>query len=586
MVIFFKKSNQFIKTFFYLLFTIFIMSCGSDTTDDILDGDVVQAITIKGNEITDGGTSQLSVDVIPSTASNKEVTWSVDKPSVATISQTGLLTANSNGEVTVTARAKDGSNVKGEKTFNISGVVAATILIESITINASDITDGGTQQLSVTIVPSNASNKTITWSVSNESIAEISTEGLLTPKANGNITITAISTDGSNKSVEIEISISGINANVQGIVVSTSQEFLNAISNVNAGENIYIKSGTYTFNSTIKFTKDGNSSNRINLIPHPDNTTRPKIDFSSMSESSSNRGISVEGDYWYVKGIDVFGAGDNGMFIKGNNNLIEFCTFSENKDTGLQIGNGGSNNTILNCDSFYNADSTLENADGFACKLDAGDGNKFIGCRAWQNLDDGWDGYMRGNDNITTIYENCWAFNNGYLKDGSKGAGDGNGFKTGGSDDKQLKHNAIYKNCIAAGNIYDGFDHNSNRGAIEIYNCSSFKNGRNINFGSSNIASSLTIKNTLSFDGDGSDSYKATTTDISNNGWQNGLTTNADDFVSIDISLLSTARDAEGNLPTIDFLKLVSGSDLIDAGVDVGLSFNGSAPDIGAFEKE
>ena len=77
-----------------------------------------------------------------------------------------------------------------------------------------------------------------------------------------------------------------------------------------------------------------------------------------------------------------------------------------NADTGLQIGNGASNNTIVNCDSFYNADSTLENADGFACKLDAGTGNQFIGCRAWQNLDDGWDGYLRGTDNITTTHEN------------------------------------------------------------------------------------------------------------------------------------------------------------------------------------
>lgn len=580
-----NKLNLFLKTIKVLLLSTIIISCSSNAIEDDLNT-LIESITIEGNTIADGTTSQLTVIINPSSASNKEVTWSVNKPSIATISQTGLLTAVSNGEVTVSARAKDGSNSKGEKTFTISGKTSATVLIESITINASNITDGSSQQLSVNILPNNATNKSVTWSVSNTNIADISSEGLLTPKTNGTIKITASSTDGSNTSAEIEITISGFNSNVNGIVVNTSEELLTAISSVNSGENIYIKSGNYVFSSTIKLIKDGTSSNLINLLPHPDNATRPKFDFSSMSENSSNRGIAVEGDYWYVKGIDVFGAGDNGMFIKGNNNLIEYCTFSENKDTGLQIGNGASNNTILNCDSFYNADSSLENADGFACKLDAGDGNKFIGCRAWQNLDDGWDGYMRGNDNITTIYENCWAFNNGYLKDGSKGAGDGNGFKTGGSDDKLLKHNAIYKNCIAAGNIYDGFDHNSNRGAIEIYNCSSFKNGRNINFGSSNIASSLTIKNTLSFNGDNSDSYKATTTDITNNGWQNGLTTNTDDFVSIDLTLLSSSRDADGNLPNIDFLKLVTGSDLIDAGIDVGLSFNGSAPDIGAFEKE
>jgi len=367
--------------------------------------------------------------------------------------------------------------------------------------------------------------------------------------------------------------------------VSTPQELVNALAAVNAGGTIYIREGNYIFNTKISITKNGSAGNLISLLPHPDNTTRPLLNFSSMAENSSNRAITLSGSYWHIKGIDVFGAGDNGMFIGGSNNLIEFCTFSECKDSGLQIGSGASSNTVLNCDSYYNADSTLENADGFACKLDAGTGNKFIGCRAWQNLDDGWDGYLRGADNLTTSYENCWAIKNGYLKNGTIGAGDGNGFKTGGSDDKLLKHNAIYKNCIAAGNVFDGFDHNSNRGDVTLYNCSAYSNGRNINFGSSNIANSLTIKNTISILGvSGGDSYLATTTNITNNSWQNGLVANAADFYSLDMALLTSPRNADGSLPDIDFMKLVPGSDLIDKGVDVGLAFNGPAPDLGYLE--
>ena len=367
--------------------------------------------------------------------------------------------------------------------------------------------------------------------------------------------------------------------------VSTPQQLLSALSSASAGDIIYVLEGTYTFTAKFSITRNGTNGNLISLFSHPNNTSRPLFDFSSMAESSSNRAITLSASYWHIKGIDVFGAGDNGMFIGGSNNLVEFCTFSECKDTGLQIGSGASNNTILNCDSFYNADSTLENADGFACKLDAGTGNKFIGCRAWQNLDDGWDGYLRGTDNITTTYENCWAIKNGYLKDGSIGVGDGNGFKTGGSDDKLLKHNAVYKNCISAGNVFDGFDHNSNRGDVTIYNCSAYSNGRNINFSSTNIANSLTIKNTVSLSGvSGGDSYNATTTNITNNSWQNGLIANAADFYSLDMALLTSPRNADGSLPDIDFMKLVPGSDLIDAGVDVGLPYNGIAPDLGYYE--
>ncbi|MEX1381760.1 right-handed parallel beta-helix repeat-containing protein, partial [Lutibacter sp.] len=390
--------------------------------------------------------------------------------------------------------------------------------------------------------------------------------------------------DGVNSSISATYTFkTGENtASVQGTIVSTSQEILTAIANAVPGEKIYVHGGNYVFDSTIDINNNGSEANAISLLAHPGDDTRPKFDFSSMSENSSNRGIQLDGNNWHIKGIDVYGAGDNGMYIKGNNNLIEFCTFSENSDTGLQIGNGASNNTILNCDSFYNADSSLENADGFACKLDAGTNNKFIGCRAWQNLDDGWDGYMRGNDNITTTYENCWAIDNGFLKDGSVSGGDGNGFKTGGSDNKDLKHNAVYTNCIAVGNGFDGFDHNSNRGDVTIYNCSAFDNGKNYSFSNTNPLEKLTIKNSNVLGDFGS--INATTLDVTNNSWQDGITVDADDFKSLDYSQLLNARNADGSLPDVTFFHLNAGSDLIDKGIDVGLPFNGGAPDLGAFE--
>ncbi|WP_258099795.1 Ig-like domain-containing protein [Marinoscillum pacificum] len=546
---------------------------------------LVTSLSIRGEFIEDGSTSQLSVVVTPENATNQEVSWTVSNEDVATISDSGLLTAVTNGIVTVTATASDGSGVFATKSIKVSGVQGPQVLVESISINGQNIDDGKEQQLNAEVLPANATNKDIEWSVSDETVAEITAEGLLKPLKNGNVTVKVRATDASGVEGEKEISISGVVVVTDGTVVDNSNDLLLAIGNANPGDKIYVRGGSYAFGSTISMNRDGSEGNVISLIGYPNDSERPVFNFSSMAENSSNRGIQLSGDFWHVKGIDVYNAGDNGMFISGNNNLVEFCYFYENADSGLQIGNGAANNTVLNCDSYYNADSSIENADGFACKLDAGDGNKFIGCRAWQNLDDGWDGYLRGADNITTTYENCWAFLNGQLKDGSVGGGDGNGFKTGGSDDKSLKHHAIYKNCIAAGNVVDGFDHNSNRGDVTLYNCGAYDNGRNINFGSSNIANSLTIKNTISFAG-GGDSYQATITDITNNGWQNGITTNTSDFVSVDIDLLKSPRKADGSLPDIDFVKIQSGSDLIDAGIDVGISFEGSAPDLGPFEFE
>lgn len=224
---------------------------------------------------------------------------------------------------------------------------------------------------------------------------------------------------------------------------------------------------------------------------------RPTMDFSSLTENSSHQGMVLKADNWHIKGLQFYKAGDNGLHVRGNNNLIEFCSFFENADSGFQLDDGASNNTILNCDSYFNADSKVENADGFAVKMDVGSGNEFIGCRAWNNLDDGWDGYLREADNIETTYINCWAFNNGFSKDGVKGKGDGNGFKTGGSDNKLTKHNSSYFRCLAVGNVNDGFDHNSNRGTVSIINCSATGNGRNLAFAEKNILENIVIINTL-----------------------------------------------------------------------------------------
>jgi hypothetical protein len=204
-----------------------------------------------------------------------------------------------------------------------------------------------------------------------------------------------------------------------------------AVTKLDAGRTVYLRGGTYALSASLSLSKDGANGSVIALRAYPLDSKRPLLDFSAMPEGSSNRGLVLSGDYWHVYGLDVLGAGDNGMFVSGSHNIIEYSTFSECADTGLQLGGGAADNLVLNCDSFFNADSSLENADGFAAKLDVGTGNKFAGCRAWNNLDDGWDGYLRPADDISTTYERCWAIDNGKLKDGSVGAGDGNGFKSG-----------------------------------------------------------------------------------------------------------------------------------------------------------
>lgn len=459
------------------------------------------------------------------------------------------------------------------------------IYVSSISLSGSDINSGNTTQLKATILPANATSKTLSWTSSDTNVATVSSTGLVTALKNGTVIITATATDKNKVASSKTVVITSFAISQKyNYTVSTASEFLVTLSKVKAGETIFLNGGVYSFTSRINLTTSGTASNPITILGNT-NGERVKFDFSAMALSSSNQGILLAANYVTIKAIDVYKAGDNGLQIKGNNNTIEFCSFSECLDTGLQIDNGASNNIIINCDSYFNADPLNENADGFAAKMGVGSGNQFIGCRAWQNSDDGWDGYLRGADNVSTSHSNCWVIKNGYLKNGLRSKGDGNGFKTGGSDLKDLKHNAIYKNCIAVNNFANGFDQNSNRGIVTIYNCTAYNNLKNNYFfnSGSNPLNKLTIKNSSVLGGFGNASNPISI-DITNNSWQNGIVTDSNDFESIDTTQLISARKADGSLPDVTFMRLKSGSDLIDKGIDVGLPFKGNAPDLGPFE--
>lgn len=79
------------------------------------------------------------------------------------------------------------------------------------------------------------------------------------------------------------------------------------------------------------------------------------LDFSGesydMTDTSKNdRGLQLDGDYWHIYGIKITGAADNGMYVTGNNNIVEFCEFDGNRDTGLQISRKSSSLSDIKTD--------------------------------------------------------------------------------------------------------------------------------------------------------------------------------------------------------------------------------------------
>ena len=118
--------------------------------------------------ITVGANGQLSATVAPAPATNKAVTWSSGNTSVATVNSTGKVTAVGPGTATITVKTTDGGHVA---TCTITVVQPVTSV--SLDKSAVTLSSGGTTQLTVTVMPSNATDKTVTWSSGNTSVATV-----------------------------------------------------------------------------------------------------------------------------------------------------------------------------------------------------------------------------------------------------------------------------------------------------------------------------------------------------------------------------------------------------------------------------
>ena len=173
---------------------------------------------------TDNGTLQLSASILPADATTKTVSWSiVDLTGKASISASGLVTAEKDGTVKAIATATDGSGVIGELTITISNQV---IPVETISVSSASgtliTTDNGTLQLSASILPTDATTKTVSWSVVDVTgKASISTSGLVTAEKDGTVKAIATATDGSGIKGELTITISNQMIPVETISVSS-----------------------------------------------------------------------------------------------------------------------------------------------------------------------------------------------------------------------------------------------------------------------------------------------------------------------------------------------------------------------------
>jgi hypothetical protein len=362
------------------------------------------------------------------------------------------------------------------------------------------------------------------------------------------------------------------------------------------GDVIYLRGGTYYPTMQTVFNKTGDSNNYYVLSSYPGEF--PVIDGQKIPEgdidfSSTPTWVFDNAEYWKIRGpIHLTNGRGAGVFIE-ESRFIEFdrVESSYNGKRAARAGHGfwiysSATSDILfnNCDSHHNANhlwrsgedqvvNQYQHGDGW--RIFAGTNIRLVGCRAWHNLDDGYD-FTQAGDPVEMV--ECWAAYSG-IDDGDGSITgtpnkpmrrwEGDGIKLG-YENHTGQHRAI--RCLSWNNHCHGWTVRG--GPYEIDNSAAYNNAEEAFSGINNEPN--VRRNTYGFrnrlgDGGGADGFS-------------GVTISEADFISLDDAGMLGPRKADGGLPETDFLKPVQGGRLVDTGVDVGISFEGRAPDIGPFE--
>ena len=367
-------------------------------------------------------------------------------------------------------------------------------------------------------------------------------------------------------------------------------DIYSAVRYANPGQKLILMEGTYLLDSTVTIDRgiDGTEAKRIYMIADPNASTRPVLNFQGKCA-----GMVIAGDYWYFNGFDVTKSsnGQKGIQVSGDNNVLDNLRAYDNGNTGIQISrfkgsdqweDWPSDNLILNCTSYLNADAGYEDADGFAAKLTIADGNVFDGCIAAYNADDGWDLFAKVESGPIgkVIVRNSVAFKNGYdIDENGKevNAGNGNGFKLGGSS---ISGYHTLENSIAFANKCKGIDSNSCPD-IQVINSTSYDNesfnvafytndAKNTDFSANGVLSfktSNSVAENLKLKGSQDESKVYGITNYYFNGKKSVNSVNAevsaDWFANLDTAKAITGitRNANGTINMNGYLELTAAAD-------------------------
>ena len=221
---------KLIKRLFIVTFALMAVSCTTLDPSSAFKPVDVSGVSLDYESITlgNGDSFQLHATVQPANAKNKEVTWKLITGSALLTVKNGLVTANSSG--TGTGKVRVSTVESGYSAYCTVKVVAQVIDATSVSLSQNSITvkQGKTVSLVATVSPSNATNKSVSWTSSNTSVATVANGVVTGVKAGGSATITAKTTNGKTAScvvtVDEPVHATSVSLNTSSISVAETRK--------------------------------------------------------------------------------------------------------------------------------------------------------------------------------------------------------------------------------------------------------------------------------------------------------------------------------------------------------------------------
>ncbi len=198
-------------------------------------------------------TLTLVATVGPDEATNKKVDWKSDDETVASVSADGVVTAHKVGQTSIHAIANDGGGAKATCIITVDPTMVSSITLSQVNLK---IRKNHMAQLSAIVAPTDATNASFIWSSTNEDVAKVSEDGVISAIAPGDAVIKATSQDGSQVEASCQVKVLPV---LKGD--SNDDDEINVVDAVNTVNYIFNKvTGTFAFEAA-----DVNSDDHISI---------------------------------------------------------------------------------------------------------------------------------------------------------------------------------------------------------------------------------------------------------------------------------------------------------------------------------